>query len=384
VAAAKSLDGRLWLVNTLSLSAFDPRRPVRNNVVPPVYVEQVVADQTRHVAKNPVALPPHTRNVEIHYVGLSFSAPQKMRFRYRLDGVDDTWQDVGTRRQAFYSDLAPGRYRFRVIASNNDGVWNEAGATIDLVVAPAWYQTNAFWAFCMVATVLGVLTLYQLRIRQVARSLNARFDERLAERTRVAREIHDTLLQTVQGSKMVADHALSRPDTEGVRRALEQVSGWLGQASAEGRAAISALRASTTETNDLAEALGRAVEDCTRQASIEATLSVVGTARDMHPVVRDEIYRIGYEAIRNACTHSGGTRLNVGLTYGQDLVIRVTDNGVGIDPSIANAGRPGHYGLPGLRERAARIGAKLTISSTASAGTEVAVVVPGRVIFRKS
>ena len=233
------------------------------------------------------------------------------------------------------------------------------------------------------ASIVATWALHQLRIRQVARSLNARFDERLAERTRLARDIHDTLLQTVQGSKMVADNALDHSDDgEGMRHAMQQVSTWLGQASAEGRAAVSALRVSTTETNDLTDALRRAIED--RQASIEATLSVTGTARDMHPVVRDEIYRMAYEAIRNACTHSGGSRLNVELTYGQDLVVRVTDNGVGIDPSIADAGKQGHFGLSGMRERATRIGAKLTIGSAAHGGTEVAIVVPGRVIFRKS
>jgi signal transduction histidine kinase len=243
---------------------------------------------------------------------------------------------------------------------------------------------NAFWALCILASALATWTPYQLRVRQVARSLNARFDERLAERTRVAREIHDTLLQTVQGTKMVADNALSRPDdSDGMRHTMEQVSTWLGQASAEGRTAISALRASTTETNDLAEALRRAIEDCRRQAPIDATLSVLGNAREMHPVVRDEIYRMAYEAIRNACTHSGGSRLNVDLTYGQDLVVRVIDDGIGLDPSIADTGKHGHFGLAGMRERAARIGAKLTIASAANTGTEVVIAVPARVIFRK-
>jgi signal transduction histidine kinase len=248
----------------------------------------------------------------------------------------------------------------------------------------AWDNTNVVWACGTVVGVLAIWTLHQRRIRQVSRSLSARFDERLAGHARMAREIHDTLLQTIQGSKMVADDALSRSDTEGLRRALVQLSGWLGQAIAEGRAAMSALHPSTTDTNDLAAALGRAIEDCQRHPSLEATISVVGGVRDMRPAVRDEIYRMGYEAIRNACTHSGGSRLEVGLMYGQDLVMRIADNGVGIDPSIAAAGRPGHVGLPRLRERAARMGARLTISSEAGAGTEIAVVVPGRVIFRKS
>ena len=361
----------------------DPAHLRRNAVPPPVHIEQVIADGKSHAATGTVHLPPLTRDIEIDYVGLSFAAPQKVLFRYRLEGRDDTWQEPGTRRQAFYNDLRPGTYHFRVIASNNDGVWNEQGATRDIVIAPAWYQTNAFLLLSVAASVVAMYALYRLRMRQIARSLNARFDERLAERTRVARELHDTLLQTVQGSKLVADNALSRPeDAVRMYRAMEQVSGWLGQASTEGRAAVNALRASTQETNDLAEALDHAIENCRRQGSLQASLSVAGEGREMHPVVRDEVYRIGYEAIRNACTHSGGSRLEVGLTYGHDLIVRVSDNGVGIDPAFASAGREGHFGLQGMRERAARIGATLTVMSSASSGTEIKVVVPGRVIFR--
>src|SRR5262249_2824462 len=153
-----------------------------------------------------------------------------------------------------------------------------------------WYQTNWFLALCAVSGIAIVWTVYQLRIRQIARMLNARFDERLAERTRVARDLHDTLLQTVQGTKMVADAALAQhDDAAGMRRAMEQVSTWLGQSSMEGRAAVKALRTSTVETNDLAEAFRRAIEDCRRQGSLEASLSVTGEPRDMHPVVRDEV-----------------------------------------------------------------------------------------------
>jgi signal transduction histidine kinase len=271
-----------------------------------------------------------------------------------------------------------------VTASNNDGVWNEHGAALDIVIAPAWYQTTSFLLLTIAISIVGIWALYQLRMRQVARALNARFDERLAERTRLARDLHDTLLQTVQGSKMVADSALSRPaDADGMRRAMEQVSGWLGQASTEGRAAVIALRDSTRETNDLAQALDRAMEDCRRQGSLQASLSLSGRSREMHPVVRDEVYRIAYEAIRNACAHSGGTRLDVALTYADDLTIRVSDNGAGIDSAVAADGREGHFGLQGMRERAARIGARLTVVSSANSGTEIKVIVPGRVIFRR-
>jgi signal transduction histidine kinase len=291
-------------------------------------------------------------------------------------------QDLGNRRQAFYTDLRPGTYRFRVIAANNDGLWNEEGAALDFIVEPAWYQTKTFLVSLLVIGTIAVWAAFRLRMRGVARALSARFDERLAERTRMARDLHDTLLQSVHGSRMVADNALSQPDDPaGMRRAMEQMSIWLRQASAEGRAALNSLRMSTTERNDLAEAFRGAIDDCGRQGALQGALSVTGDTREMHPLVRDEVYRIGYEAIRNACTHSGGTRVEVGLTYAPDLILRVADNGVGIDPSVSHIGKEGHFGLRGMRERAARIGAKLTIVSSANSGTEIVLTVPGRVIF---
>ena len=230
---------------------------------------------------------------------------------------------------------------------------------------------------------LLVVGAYNYRLHKIAGEMSARFDERLAERTRLARELHDTFLQTIQGSKLVAKNALANSsDPIRVRRALEQLSEWLEMATHEGRAALNSLRTSTTEKNDLAEALRRAIEECRTQNSIAGSFSVGGAAKDMHPVVRDEVYRIGYEAIRNACMHSGGTRLDVVLTYAKDLIVRVTDDGIGIDPAVAAKGKDGHYGLQGMRERTARIGGKFTLVSSATSGTEVQVVVPGNIIFR--
>jgi signal transduction histidine kinase/ligand-binding sensor domain-containing protein len=383
-AGARSPDGRLWFANGSSVQVFDPARLGRNTIPPPVHIEQVVADRRAYPAVGSLRLPPLTRDLQVDYVGLSFVAPQKVRFRYRLDGRDDTWQEPGTRRQAFYTDLRPGTYTFRVIASNNDGVWNEHGASLEIVVAPAWYQTGTFVALCTLASALALWVAYGLRMRHVARALNARFDERLAERTRMARDLHDTLLQTVQGSKMVADTALDRPDdAPALARALQQVSAWLGQAGEQGRAAVSALRTSTTESNNLADAFRRAVLDCQRQGTIAASLTVTGEAREMHPVVRDELYRIGYEAIRNACAHSRGSRLDVALSYGHDLTLRVADDGVGIELTTVERGRDGHFGLPGMRERAARIGASLSVNSAPGTGTAILLTVPGRLVFRK-
>ena len=379
---ARSPDGRLWFANSNNLQVVDPEHVAGNTLPPPVYIEQVVADGKAYGTQGSLRLPPLSRDLQIDYVGLSFVAPQKVRFRYRLEGRDGTWQEPGTRRQAFYTDLRPGTYRFRVIASNNDGVWNEEGASVEIVIAPAWYQTRAFLMFITTLAGMAAWLGYRLRLRQVARALNARFNARLEERTRVARDLHDTLLQTVQGSKMVADSALDRPDdAPALARALQQVSAWLAQAGLEGRAAVNALRMSTTERNDLAEAFRRAVDDCRCQRAIEGGLTVTGAAKEMHPIVRDEIYRIGYEAIRNACLHSRGTRLDVGLDYGRDLTLRIADDGAGMDPGVADGGKEERFGLPGMRERAVRIGATLEITSAPGHGTAILVTVPGRVIF---
>jgi signal transduction histidine kinase len=362
----------------------DPDHLNGNALPPPVHVEEVVADRENYSLNRELRLPPLTRDLEIDYTALSFVVPQKVRFRYKLEGRDTAWQEPGTRRQAFYTDLRPGKYRFRVIACNNDGVWNEAGATLDFTVAAAWYQTNWFRGLCFVFAGFIVCAMYRLRVLKISRAVAARFDERLAERTRMARELHDTFLQTIQGSKLVADQAL-RPSTDLIemRRAMEQLSAWLGQATQEGRAALNSLRTATTQTNDLAEALRRATEDGLIPSSMTVTFSVVGDAREMHPIVRDEIYRIGYEAIRNACMHSGASQLEVELTYANDLSLRVGDNGTGIDPAIADRGNDGHFGMQGMRERAVRIGGKLTLVSSSNSGTKISLIVPGGIIFRE-
>jgi signal transduction histidine kinase len=193
------------------------------------------------------------------------------------------------------------------------------------------------------------------------------------------------LLQTVQGSKLVADNALSRPDGgSNMRAAMEQLSEWLGQASTEGRAAVHALRAPTGNTDDLPGAFRSAIEECRRDRPIAGSVSVNGAPRGTHPLVRDELYRIGYEAIRNACIHSKGSRVHVDLTYGQDLVLRVTDDGVGIDVDVASQGKTGHFGVAGMRERAAKLGATLALRSSTEGGTELLVSLPGRMAFKES
>ncbi|MGA7521102.1 MAG: two-component regulator propeller domain-containing protein [Acidobacteriaceae bacterium] len=381
--SARAPDGRLWFANGSVVQVVDPAQIAGNAVPPPVYVGAVIADRRSYPIQGAIRLPALTRDLEIDYTALSYAVPQKVLFRYMLEGRDTAWQDAGTRREAFYTNLGPRHYRFRVIACNEDGVWNNVGAVVEFAIAPAWFQTWWFFALCAGAALLVLWVLYRMRVRQVANTMSARFDDRLAERTRIARDFHDTLLQTIQGSKLVADSALKQsPDAVRMQRAMEQLSVWLGRATEEGRAALNSLRTSTTETNDLAEAFRRSIEECRIHSYMEASFSVVGAVHEMHPIVRDEVYRIGYEAIHNACVHSQAARLQVELTYAEDLMLRVRDNGIGIDPGIVGGGKEGHFGLQGMRERAGRIMSKLTVETSRPSGTEIKLIVPGSIIYR--
>jgi signal transduction histidine kinase len=380
-------DGRLWFATIRGIAWLDPVAldKAYNSTPPSVIVNSLVSNGKAHSNFRGLVLPPHTGRIQIDYTALSLAIPERVLFRYKLEGADSDWQDAGTRREAFYTNLRPGHYRFRVIACNNDGVWNNVGSDVQFAITAAWYQTTWFYALCAASVLVITWALYQLRLRQIARAMSARFDERLSERTRIARDLHDTFLQTIQGSKLVADSALRQaPDSARMRGALEQLSVWLGRATEEGRAALNSLRTSTTEKNDLAAAFQRAIEECRIATSMEASFSVVGEVSEMHPIVRDEVYRIGYEATRNACVHSQATRLQVELTYAEDLVLRVRDNGVGIDPAIVNEGKDGHFGLQGMRERALRIMAKLTVETSTVSGTEIKLVVPGSIIYRST
>jgi signal transduction histidine kinase/ligand-binding sensor domain-containing protein len=381
-SVSKSLDGRLWFANDIFVQMVDPSHLETNNLPPPVHIEEIVADRKNYAPGDKVSLPPLTRDLEIDYTALSFVVPHKVRFRYKLEGRDTDWQDPMTRRQAFYSDLRPGNYRFRVIACNNDGVWNKEGATLNFSIAPAWYQTTWFRVLCFAAVLALVWILYRVRMHQVAKAMSARFDERLSERIRMARELHDTFLQTIQASKMVAEDGFEDPsDTERMHSALGRVSIWLARAVEESRAALNSLRSSTTVKNELGPALRRAAESAIVPEGMTISVSIIGDARELHPIVRDELYRIGNEAVQNAKNHSHGSRLSIDLTYGQDLTLHVGDNGVGIDPGYATSGREGHHGLQGMRERAARIRGRLTILSSAESGTDISVIVPGNVSF---
>ena len=385
--AIEAADGKLWFATTGGIYGIDPARRVHNRVPPPVLIRALTA-AGRTIEPIPgLTLPTYTTAVRFDYAGLSLTAPEKVRYRYRLDGVDTDWRELTAARQALYTNLRPGHFAFRVIAANNDGVWNESGASLAFLIPPAFVQTGWFIVLCAAVGVAAVWAVVRVRVRQVTnrvrRGLEERMEERLDERTRIARELHDTFLQTIQGSKLVADNALSvTDDPSHTRQAMEKLSAWLARATEEGRAALNSLRTSATEVKDLADGFRRALEECRIHSSMEVSLQASGQIKEMHPVVRDEVYRIGYEAIRNACVHSRATQLRVELSYAQDLGLRIYDNGVGIDPDIVSRGKPGHFGLQGMRERAERIMGKFSVESSAGSGTVITLTVSGGIIYR--
>jgi signal transduction histidine kinase/ligand-binding sensor domain-containing protein len=377
-------DGKLWVATTNGLAMIDIPRLPRRNRQPTIYMEPVTIGRKVQPPGHELVLPPGTNHVELHFSVVELTSPERTRLQYRLDGVDEEWLDAdNTTRSATYNNIPIGAHKFHVRACNGQGIWDRVGIVYKITQTPRFYQTDLFHFVIAAGALLLIAGAYRLRLRQMASQMNVRLDERVAERTRLARELHDTLLQTIQATQMVAADAVNDAETPDMVATLEKLSKWLAQAMQEARASLLSLRASTTETNDLAAALHRAGEECAAVHPVQFSLVVEGTAREMHPVVRDEVYRVAYEAIRNACAHSGGNKVEVTLSYTHALELRVHDDGKGIDPEIVSQGRPGHFGLTGMQERATRIGGKLSIRSSASAGTEVELIVPGRVVFRK-
>jgi signal transduction histidine kinase/ligand-binding sensor domain-containing protein len=387
--AIEGTDGRLWFATVGGLVSIDPAGLLRNTRSPSVLVRSVSADGEEYLPGPNMGLPIRTANIQVDYTALSLSVPERVLFRYKLDGVDKDWQDAGTRREAFFNNLGPGRYRFHVVASNNDGVWNEEGADVEFGIAPAWYQAYSFRFLCVAAGLFVLWCLYQLRVRRVAALYRGRMEARIAERERIARELHDTLLQSFQavlmkfhaGVKMIRN----RPDD--AETMLERTLDQAEQAIVEGRDAVQGLRSSTIITNDLARAIqALGAKLATDQGDSNAPdfgVQVDGTSRDLAPIVRDDVYRIAGEAVRNAFKHANALRIEVEIQYDQrHLRLRIRDDGKGIDPKVLEAGaRAGHYGLPGLQERARVVGGKLTVWSEPGSGTEIQLTIPASVVY---
>jgi signal transduction histidine kinase/ligand-binding sensor domain-containing protein len=382
---AKAADGKLWFVTREDIEVVDPRHLSLNRLPPPVHIERIVADQKTYWQNLPGAaaltlhLPARTRDVEIDYAALSLTAPEKMQFRVKLEGQDNDWRVPVNSRHTHYTNLSPGPYRFRVIASNNSGVWNEQGDSLEFSIAPAYYQTNWFRALCSVIILALVWAIYQIRVRRLHHDFALTLEARVRERTSLARELHDTLLQSFQGlllrfevvSQLLPDRPIEAKGKLDV--AMKQAA----DAITEGRDAVQGLRASTVQTNDLARAINTLGEELAGDPGHDGypsfRVTVEGVPRNLHPILRDEVYRIAAEGMRNAFRHARAHQIEVEIRYDdQQFRLRVRDDGKGMDQTaVSDQQRKGHYGLSGIRERAKLIGGKLDIWSEIDAGTEV-------------
>lgn len=374
-------DGRLWLHGTDGAAWIDPARLPRNGMAPPVHVLSVSAGGRSLDASGPLTLPAGTQDLQIAYTAPSFTMPERVRFRYRLEGVDDDWRDAGPRRTAYYTRLGPGRYRFIVSAANEDGVWNPAGAALDVTIAPTFVQGAPFKALCAALLALGAWLLYRLRLRRVTLQLRRLLQERAGERERIARTLHDTLMQSVQALLMLFEHARDRlpqdcPDRPLIDRTLEQAR----NALREGRDELTALRGAAAPAEDLVGAVVPLGHILGEQFGVRFHVRVEGQRRTLCRDVAQETCFIAREALQNAFRHAHAGEVVLEVAYGeQTFELRVRDDGRG----IREAARPGHWGLAGMRERAAAIGAHLDIGPGTDGGTVVALTVPADLAYER-
>jgi signal transduction histidine kinase/ligand-binding sensor domain-containing protein len=387
-SAIQTTDGRIWFSRTAGIVTIDAARLVRNTLPPPVTIWSLTSGLKRYPnLGESLKLPMHTTNLQIEYSAGSLTVPERVHFRYKLEGSDSNWQDVGTRREAHYTNLGPGQYRFRVIASNNDGVWNDKGASFAFTIPPAFYQTNWFHALCVLACLGALTAAYRVRVRQVAAQVRSRLEARLAERERIARDLHDTLLQGIQGLIWQFQAATDRiPPGEPARHLMEKSLDRADQLLGESRDRVKDLRPATSEVTDLAQALANEGEHHASLHRAKFRVSVQGVARDLHPIVREEILFIGREAMGNAFRHAGADNIEAEITFGHAaLQLSIRDDGQGISAALLDAGgRPGHFGLIGMRERAQKLGGQLEIWSRPGAGTGIDLRVPARVAYTRT
>ena len=396
---AKSSDDKLWFLTGLGVQVVDPHHLAFNELPPPVHIEQIIADRNIYWqnaigrSASEIRLPARTHDLTIHYTALSLVAPDKVHFKYTLEGQDRDWREVVNEHQVQYSNLPPRHYTFRVIACNNSGVWNGQGDTFEFSVAPAYYQTNWFLALCALAVLAFLWLAYRFRVRQVRQEITIGLEAKISERTRIARDLHDTLLQSFHGL-LYRFHAVrnllpGRPD-EAIQ-ALDSALVRAEQAMDEGRQSIQELRTGLFGENQLDQmliAIGQEFASSQQDQDGTPSFKVIeeGERRGLSPIIREEIIRITRELLLNAFRHASAHAIEVEIRYGRELFsLIVRDDGKGIEPKVLKeGGRAGHWGIPGVHERARGIGAQLEFWSEAGAGTEVRLTIPGSVGYDRS
>jgi signal transduction histidine kinase/ligand-binding sensor domain-containing protein len=389
--AMEGTDGRLWFTGSNGMVWLDPVRSESKVPPPPISVESVSADDTFYVPVSSLKFPAGTASVQINYAAVSLSDPEAVRFRYKLQETDKDWHEVAAANPVSFRNLAPGSYHFSVAATDTNGAWSDKAGTAEFTILPAFYQTRWFLAFCILAAIALLCLLYQLRLKQATQRVRASMEARLAERERIARDLHDTLLQSFHGVLLHFQAAYNlfstRPDE--AKQRYEKAIDRADQALIEGRDAIKDMRTSSLANLDLAQSMTALMTDLNEESAMGSKDSVTfrvlveGTPLNVGPIVRDEIYRIARESLRNAFHHAQARHIETEISYGELLLrLRFRDDGKGIDPHVLeHGGRAGHWGLPGIRERARQTGAQLDVWSKVGAGTEVELKIPGSIAY---
>ncbi|EJL33395.1 sensor histidine kinase [Novosphingobium sp. AP12] len=373
--------GRLWAFTTKGLVSIDMARADAHAPPPIVVIQDVTSNGHAYQDPSEVTLPMGTRSLQIDYTATALTDPKGTRFRYRLEGVDTNWTDAGSRRQAIYTNLLPGHYVFRVTAVSSAGMASAHEATLQVFIQPAFYQTWWFYVVLTLAAALTIWLVYRWRMRAMAVRIADRLQGRMGERERIARELHDTLLQGFQGLILRFQSVANRlPKGEALRPEMDQALDLAEAVLVEGRNRVRDLR---TAPGNLSETLTEIAQEMAAAWPAAFALTVEGTPRALHAAVNDEIRCIGEEAIRNAFRHARARSIEAVLTYrARELRFHLRDDGAGLPADVlANGAREGHFGLVGMRERATRVGGSLTISSRANAGTEIVAAVPGAAAY---
>jgi signal transduction histidine kinase len=376
--------GRIWVSTNRGISVVNPAWLVDDlpTVIP--HIQAVVVDGDPLAIADTLQVPARRKRIIIGYVGLSLSFPERVMFRYKLDGFDQDWTQPMAAREAVYTNLEPRSYRFHVTASNDYGVWNSPEVAMTIQVEPSFWQTWWFRLTCGVVILVASAGTYVYRLSQISSEFKLRLEERLAERTRIAQEIHDTLLQGFLSASMQLHVARGRlPADSPAMPPLSRAIDLIQQSGQEGRMTLRGLRSPQDESMDLVQAFSCLPREFDSAGKATFQVKVVGSQRPLQPLLRDEVYRIGREALVNAFRHSRGTQIELELDFEDKrfgLVVR--DDGTGIDPGMIEMGRDGHWGLRGMRERAEKIGAKLSFWSSSVAGTEVILSVPAHLAYQ--
>jgi signal transduction histidine kinase/ligand-binding sensor domain-containing protein len=372
-AVWKMQDGRIWFSTIRGLIVIDPEHLQRTLPVAALTVEEVKVNGKQEPLEALDHLPPGTTNLDFRYTALSFVSPTRIAFRYQLEGFDRDWVEAGGRREAFYTNLPPGAYRFRVMARNVDGAWREAPQSIGVYIAPHYYQTRWFWPLVVVLAIAAGWSAYRLRVRRIKSQMNAV----VAERSRIARELHDTLMQGFSGITMEMQALVARLSPSRDRSALEDIIRDAGACLREARRSIAGLRSAPGEETGLAAAVAQAARQLTETHDVKLKLRLATDIPRLPPDVEYNLLRIAQEAIANAVKHSAAHTIEVLMEVAQQrLRISISDDGTGFRRTEVDPAQSGHYGLIGMRERANQLGADFLVASEAGSGTTVRVELP--------